>query len=276
MKTITILLILLLGTQLLHSQVVESSCEAPDSITDNYEIGAGILTLRKFYEYDIPYKDSIIIPTTHVDTFLNAMLAVWNATELPARDTVVDMLNISAAFNYDVRAFNIKCDSSAVWAENVINGIQPSGNDTIDSLMNKYQLEYFLHLNSVEFYYIYLKSNVNYNMPQLLTLFESIPDVISGFANSGQYAGYVSKDIKAEIFPEYVDLEYSWGWGDCPSGCFYWRYWDFRVYYDCSVEYLGSHGYPLPQADITEINSQHSIQIYPNPVSDCINIVGFD
>ncbi|PLX09335.1 MAG: hypothetical protein C0596_01955 [Marinilabiliales bacterium] len=253
---------------------MQSSCEAPYEITENYKIDAGVLTLRKFYDNDMNYMDSIEIPTLHVDTFLNALLAVWNASELPARDSVVDMLEIYAAFNYDVRGFSFKCDKSLEWANNIIEGMDISGNEEVDSLMELYQLEYYYHLNSIDHYYIYLISHVNYNMPQLSKEFEQIPDIISVFATEGQYANQMDRNITAEIHQEYIDLEYSYGWGDCMSGCLNWRFWNFRTYYDCSVEYIGSHGNLLPSAGVNYNESLSAINVYPNPFYDKIYISG--
>jgi len=274
-KTISIITLCIINL-FSFSQIVESSCEAPDSIIEDYNIDAGILTLRKFYENDLPYKDSIEIPSTHVDTFQNALLAVWNATELPARDTVVDILEISTVFDYDIRAFRFKCDNTHQWANNLINGLNETGNETLDSLIDIYQLEYLTHLSGVDYYYIYLSSNTNYNMPVLSKKFEIVPEVISVYATSGQYPYHIQNNITSEIYTDYIDLEYSYGWGDCLNGCFFWRYWDFRVYYDCSVEYLGSHGDLLSGSIIDSPENYSLINIYPNPFFNIIKIEGME
>lgn len=274
MKKTIILIAFLILISTGYSQIVQSSCDASEDVIEDYNVDAGVLTLRKFYNNDLTYKDSIEIPTEDVDTILNALLAVWNATELPARDTVVDMFEISAAFNYDVRVFSIKCDTSIVWANNLIDGIEETGNDTVDSLLNKYQLEYYFHLNLIENNYIYLLTDVNYNMLELSKNFELISGVISVYASSGQYSNHMDENITAEIHTEYVDLEYSFGWGDCMNGCFFWRYWGFRVYYDCSVEYVGSHGYTLLGSDVQDAENSLAIHVFPNPFDNKISISG--
>ncbi|HKK67201.1 MAG TPA: hypothetical protein VJ946_03280, partial [Bacteroidales bacterium] len=67
--TLTILCITI--PTLTYGQIVESSCEAPDSIVQKYQDDADVLTLRKFYENDLPWADSIEIPDEHSDTVLN-------------------------------------------------------------------------------------------------------------------------------------------------------------------------------------------------------------
>lgn len=274
MKKIALIMTICILSTIVYSQIVQSSCDAPDDVIEDYNVDAGVLTLRKFYENDFTYKDSIEIPTVHVDTFLNALLAVWNATELPARDTVVDMLEIAAAFNYDVRAFRLKCDTS-VWSNNLIDGMETTGNDTIDSLMNKYNLGYLMHLGGIDYHYIWLISSINYNMPQLAKRFEYISGVSYVFATEGQYSSQMKKNIIVEIHQGYVDLEYSFGWGDCSNGCFYWRHWYFRVYDECLVEYLGSDGDVMTWYNIIEGNKQ-DVEVYPNPFNDYLYIYGIN
>jgi hypothetical protein len=37
----------------------------------------------------------------------------------------------------------------------------------------------------------------------------------------------------------YVILNYSFGWGTCENGCDYRRTWTYKVYNNCTVEFLG-------------------------------------
>jgi hypothetical protein len=89
-----ILLILLFLSAHTKGQTVSSSCTAPDSIVERYEYDAYRMTMQKFYRNNISYKDSVNIPYSHIDTVMRALLAVYNATALPARDTVVTMFDI--------------------------------------------------------------------------------------------------------------------------------------------------------------------------------------
>jgi len=271
MKKLLLLLAIMNVVSTTQAQIVESSCVAPEYITEHYRVDASVITLRKFYENNIPYKDSIEIPADHVDTVLNALLAVWNATSLPARDTVVDVLEINTWYDYAVRSFNIKTDTSLLWPQNIINGYEDTGNDTVDSILNTYNLALDDFIDMTSSIYLFFNSFENYNMPQLAKLFEPVYGVISVFAYCGGNF-HVHENIEATIFADYVELRYSYGWGDCPNGCFYWRYWDFRVFNDCSVEYLGSSGDILPFSVLSEIDANENIIVYPNPVKDYLHI----
>ncbi len=268
-----LLSILVLATA--KSQIIESSCLASDSIVNKYRVDASILTVRKFFENNLPYKDSIEIPAEHVDTVLNALIAVWNATELPARDTVVDMLKINAYPNYSVKQFRIRFDNTnnIIWINNLIEGDSISGNDTVDSLMNKYQL----FLDGVSPPFLYLKTDSIYNMVTLSKLFEPIHGVVDVWTPMGDFYFMLRKDIFSEIRPDYVWLKYFYCWGIAPGDCSWIRNWEFRVYNDCSVEYIGSHGNVILWYNIFDVeNDFASVSVYPNPFDNNIFIDGIE
>ncbi|MEA1873309.1 MAG: T9SS type A sorting domain-containing protein [Bacteroidota bacterium] len=275
-KGVVFILLLLLNFTFTYGQIVESSCEAPDSIVEKYQDDAAALTLRKFYENDLPWADSIEIPDAHSDTVLNALLAVWNADELAARDTVVEMFDIHAGIDYSINMLTLKCDTTVSWVEQMENGSFPTGNDTINSLINNYYLSISNIINDTAYphLYFFLTADSNYNMPQLSTLFENVSGVISVFAMSGNVAHLFHENIEMDIYSDNVVLHYSFGWGDCPSGCLNWRFWDFKVYYDCSVEFIDSYGNALPFGSAGIQSKSTPIEIYPNPANDYVKIKG--
>jgi hypothetical protein len=275
-KNIVIVLLILLHFTFANGQVVESSCEAPDSIVQKYQDDAGVLTLRKFYENELPWADSIEIPDAHSDTVLNALLAVWNAEGLAARDTVVGMLDIRAGIDYSINMLTLKCDTTVSWVEQMENGSFPTENDTINALIENYYLSISDIINDTAFphLYFFLTADSNCNMPQLSTLFEDVSGVISVFATSGNVAHLFHENIEIDIYSDNVVLHYSFGWGDCPSGCLNWRHWDFKVYYDCSVEFIESYGDILPGTGINNPNGKYNISVFPNPCNNFIILEG--
>ena len=54
------------------------------------------------------------------------------------------------------------------------------------------------------------------------------------------------------------------------------RYWHFNVYEDCSVEFVASWGDPLDLSVSVRESSQSSANVYPNPFSDRIIVVGLN
>ncbi len=65
------------------------NCIAPDSIIEKYKDDADRLALRKISGLHLPYEDSIEIPKIFSDSFLNELIAVYNAVGIPERDTVM-------------------------------------------------------------------------------------------------------------------------------------------------------------------------------------------
>lgn len=271
MKKLIILLGFIFETFTLNAQTVVSSCEADDSVRYKYSIDANRLTLLRFYESNILYKDSIHIPKSYSDTVLNALTAVYNAYLLPARDTVTDILDIHSYEDFMLNSFNLSADSSLVWMDSLRLGNIPTGEAAIDDLIATYHLNlslYSTNSNLFSFHTAYFESDSSYNIPQISPLFASIPGVQSFIPNA--YIGASEfpdgDNITCTIFTDRVELIYSRAWNDCPSGCTARRFWKFNVYNNCSVEFIESYGTPLT-VGMQEI-LESKIEVYPNPVND--------
>ncbi len=245
MKNFTFLLILLFGTIVVNGQTVSSTCTAPDSIVQKYIHDANRLALRKIKAQNLTYKDSILIPYSHSDTVLKALLAVYNATSLPARDTIVTLFNIHTFPIPNINCISISADSSLAWMHQLRNGIIPTGNSQVDSLLAYYYLniDYYSDWAGWFIYHtVRLVSDSDYNALPLSNVFDSVAGVVITEACNVYGDG---NDIYATIYTDHVELIYSLGGGDCPSGCTKRRYWKFNVYFDCTVQYVGSYGSPL-------------------------------
>lgn len=267
MKKLTIFLILFFGViQSVHGQRVPSSCNASDSIRDFYTIDAKRLAYRKIIRQGLDSKDSIIIPQAHSDTIMNALLAVYNATSLPARDSVVLIFQIKS-FGPQLNSIIITADTNLVWMKNLRTDVFPTGNSFIDSLISVFNFK----VGDKDYWPRFvLNSEISYNLNPIIANLKKIEGV--GLVGSNNYYGD-GNEITDSVFTDYVELIYSYGWGDCPSGCAYRRFWKFRVYYDCSVEFVESYGTPL---DITSVHYVPSdeVSFFPNPFENFIIVSG--
>lgn len=263
-----------------NGQKVQSSCEAPDSIKSRYSIDAARLALRYIKERNLVYKDSAVIPKTFRDTALNALIAVYNATTLQARDTVVEYLSIQTSYIPLVSFVLIKAQSSETWMQKLKAKKIPTGNASLDKILSKYNLKFynykeypFLGSDNVTF-----SSDIGHNMQAIAKELEAV----SGVEISEPVANIVGDeyDIKDSVYSDHVTLLYRYGWGDCQSGCIYNRYWKFNVYYNCSVEYVGSYGPTLPPGTnlkITNSNkSQNTITVFPVPFGNTLFVRGVE
>jgi hypothetical protein len=273
MRTPFLFLLFLIGAMVTKGQTVPSICTAPDSIIANYKDDADRLAIRKFFRNNMSYYDSINIPQAHSDTALDALLAVYNAIDLPARDTVINLLDLHTISSPDINTISIAADSNLSWMQQLRVGNIPTGNSAIDSILLTY---HFSIVSYIPYFYIpschrvVIKSAINYNIRPITLLFETNPDVYQAIGWDAENDAW--DNITDSIYQDYVGLIYSLGWDDCPAGCASMRYWKFKVYFDCSVEYMGSYGTPLPTG-IQDHNLQY-ISVYPNPFNETISING--
>lgn len=254
-------------------QIVPSDCNAPDSILKKYEDDADRLALRKIYRQSLTYTDSIYIPKVHSDTVLNALIAVYNATTLPARDTVVTMFDIHSFSVPVMNSIYVCADSNLSWMQQLKAGNIPTGNLTVDSIISLYDLNilsYSSNFNLYSWHTVSFITDSNYNLPPLADLFDTITGVVYSEPNGVCCDG---NNISDSVYTSHVELIYSVGWGDCMAGCVARRFWKFNVYPDCSVEFIGSYGNVLPLAGIGVVNNK-SIAVKPNPFKNSIVIDG--
>lgn len=275
MKKIAIIFFIIFFCDL-RCQVVISSCNAPDSIIKKYKKDGDRMTVIRTIKINSTYKDSAKINTVLSKKYLDALIAVYNATILPARDTVINQFNIHRTLE-EINNVSFRADSNFIWMINLKNNVFPTGNNIFDNLMSKY------YLQKVSIYYalgygadkwVTLKTDTNYNIPEIAKQFSLVTGVTPYYYQfpppiypGGPYLG-LPKFISDSVNPNFIELTYSYGWGDCPAGCGNQRYWAFKIYNDCSVEYVGSYGNPLPIVGIKEQRTKESeVKIYPNPTN---------
>lgn len=262
-----------------NAQDIASKCTGPDAVKSLYFTDAQGLALKRILELNSVYKDSVAIHPTSTDSIMRALMAVYNATSLPERDTVVNLYRIHC---YPYQALNssaILADKTLPWVIDMKNDIFPTSNAAVNTLMTKYRLHksYYTEWGDA---LIFFKSDSNLNRVALVQEWSAITPVrTEPYLNS--VAGDGSMIYVDTVTPTYTQLRYEYRCGDCPAGCIYRRAWQFKVWKDCSVTYIGSYGddlsasgcEPLP-SDPTEIIpiAVKDISVYPNPFSDIITI----
>ena len=172
----------------------------------------------------------------------------------------------------DINYFTVAADSTLLWMQNIRNGIIPTSNSIVDSLMILYDLtidSYETNYGLFDYHTVTFKSDSNYNTIPLSDIYETIPGV---FFSDPLFLVGDGNDIYVSIFPEFIELIYSVGWMDCLNGCVWRRYWKFNIYFDCSLEYVGSYGTPLSTSNF--LNNNSIIDIAPNPFIDILYIYG--
>lgn len=256
-------------------QTVPSSCTAPDSIMALFREDAYRLTVLRSLRNNLPQQDSILIGMDEANKVWKAMIAVYNAVSLPARDSVIRQFEIHTSPSPSLTSFSIIADSTLPWMQQLGMGNIPTGTPEVDSLLIPYGLKvnsYFRRFGSEINHWVYFKTDSFYNTRALAKAFEKIQGVSH---SEPEFAIGDGNYMIDSIYNDHVELIYSLGWGDCPAGCIHRRFWKFNVYNDCSVEYMGSYGDVIEYTGIQELEKIEPL-IYPNPFTDELRVEKID
>lgn len=214
----------------------------PDSIINLYNFYSGILAVREMANDPKLNESTIEIPIELKNLFFNALCQVYNSTNLPARNLVVNVYKIGVFPTPSTQDFYIEVDTNEIWVKTLIINRVQSGNSSIDNLISQYSLNFIRYYNFNNFQGILFSSSRQLNLNPLLNILKSINGVKSAYTDGVFGDG---SNITAEIFTDFIELVYSYGYGDCPSGCIHKHYWKFRVYYDGVVEFVNEWGDPI-------------------------------
>ncbi|MEL6866072.1 MAG: T9SS type A sorting domain-containing protein [Bacteroidota bacterium] len=252
---------------MLSGQWVASSCEAPDSIVAKYEFDAAKLALRRTYEVQIGDTAAIEIVQDIQDSVMRALLAVYNAVELDAREDVVEIYDIHAFADPNVNSVLLMVDTSYDWVSSLLD-IGLSGNTFIDSLLFLYELEVssFTHISGNEVL-LRLKTEQAINSRALGLEMAGEEGIINWVEDL--VAGESPRDITYSVHDEYIELVYRYSWGDCTAGCIYDHFWRFRVDENCMVSFEEDFGTPLSTQNVEDLVG---ISVFPNPTTDEVQI----
>jgi hypothetical protein len=272
MKALFIIVFLYCCAAASFAQRVPSSCDAPDSVRSRYREDAASLSL--FYENKIKssYLDSILISQSFQDYFAGLLYAVYNATNLQARDTIL-LLKIH---DYNVSSLHkllFTFDTTVAWGKRLSQSIFPTGNAYFDSLLQKYNIT----VDSIWFDHLYGGSSILHTL-QPLNLYPLIKalDKSCNFRLQSriQYDSADGDLIDAVVNKDSsVTINFSYGWDLCPNACRFRRYWEFTVFPDCSVQFDSSYGDALPlDAVISDPGVNTKLVLYPNPTSGKLTV----
>jgi hypothetical protein len=263
MKAFLLLLAFIVTCSLTQAQTYSSSCIPSDSMEIIYRNDACWLANRRTYETNSPYADSITIYEPVVDSIKKALYAFHNMQGAAVMDTLKAIFSHSdfipgsdsthitfSGINgeYGLKTITVTINDNTVWgAQWLLGNYTATDNDTVDYLMNRYQLQ--VTLNEYQGYgdstsYI-IRSPLAINTRALVKQFQNITGVAYAYIINAIGSG---NNIKAEFSGDNIQLAFQYGCGDCPSGCNLGRNWKFTLNTetDCSVEYVsvenwGSH-----------------------------------
>jgi len=252
--------------QTLSTFTAQSSCIGGDSITKIYKRDADRLTIRHSFDSSLTWKDSVRINKVIAGKFLKALLAVYNATTLPVRDSVVKILNIHAP-QPEMNNFQVKAPSNLLWMQKLLANQLPTNDPFVDNLLNTYSIQPVNYYQSNNYDVAVFKTDSNYNLTKLCAEWAALNMVIGAEALPNTNPVF---NIMGQLAANSVSLTYEYNYGTCEDGCDYKLQWHFIIdLTTCIVSYTGWTGNQLSLQEQLE----DLIAIYPNPTTDFWHMV---
>ena len=273
-NTLIVLAFIVTGSNLAWAQ---NLCDAPIEIKNFYRESAYNMAYDNIYQNNLSAKDSIIVPESLAQERMEKLIAVYNSSS-KERDTIVDLL----AINYQNHAWcpylHTVIFGSAQglkWAENLNRNIFPTGNTALDSLINRFEftLKSTVELPQAKKYGFTLTTEKFINPELIIPLFEKVKEL--EYPNSLPDGVGDGDIITDSTINDYTLITYSYGMGDCPSGCTERRYWEFKVDHNCEATFVRSYGDPYKKDgpnNANAIEKPRLLSVYPNPTNNLIII----
>jgi len=232
MKKIILLFGLLILISILFSCSEEQENENPiqlsDFIIENYTNDAKLLYMHEIFNNNshFNYNESAL-NENEIENILEVIQAVYNL-DIPEKDTIFNLNEIHARFCYSFNSIILKVNIEASEIINMIDGIIPTGNIDLDTLLNKYNFDKVdTSYGYPSFPWLTVIFSGEYNMIPIKNVFDKIPSVISTELNSLCVGD--GNSITLERNGDISIITFNIGAGDCPAGCIYHKYWEFKV-----------------------------------------------
>lgn len=259
-----------------------SNCNVPTILHSEYQLDVTDLTLKRMYEINSPDTALIDIPQAHLDTIWGGLAALFNAAYLQGKDEVFDVYCVHQEGHNNIyyQSITVRVDTSYSWTQQWGNMQTLTGYTELDSFLTNYSFSitnYNTNWQGGE-----LSTTQFFNFFAFCDSLETYDGIISAYPKGNYYD-------EDRIFYNKIDsiryYDFSLRYGDCYSGCICHNTWEYKVYPNCDVEFIGVDyscitGDPFPSptncniSAISNINNNYSldIKIFPNPSSGIIRI----
>ncbi|MEZ5199653.1 MAG: T9SS type A sorting domain-containing protein [Bacteroidales bacterium] len=285
MKSLIVCLLMLGFLKAGQAQPVPSNCVASVALTDHYTRDVRNLTLRRMFDLHSPDTALVRIPQVWQDTILGGLAAINNAVPIAERDSVFNLYCVHdlSSWQYSIyQELMVSVDTNYEWTQAWQNLEPLTGNPLIDTIIARYALEVTEFYNWSFASVALLATDSLWNIYALIDSLEMAEGV--NYADPNYIIGTAGKiEYQKTGTDRYYDFWYQWN--DCFDGCDNARAWKFKVYEDCSVEYLGSEDWwvfdyqPLPSPVYCNLFSgseknvpEPMFNVFPNPVFDRLKI----
>lgn len=210
-----------------------SHCNAPDSIRTSAREYALAFIRQYLIDANRPEKDSLIIDSTLIEKVTDAVTAVYYCDSLPFYDSIANGFWFNQFGSFKDLYFplgEVRTDPNSKYSDTLCSSYKFSGDPKYDTLAARFSLW------PDGCYIMYAKGSYN-----ILPLRDSISSVswVTYIGEPINPIGGGPPTMRMKIDKDTVYLMYALLTWDCPSGCWYKLVVNYKVYPDCSIDYLG-------------------------------------
>jgi len=197
-----------------------------------------LICLDQYLIEEMKEINSIDIEEIHIAPIVAALQMVYLDSLTPSV-TRINELHIHALCRQQLHRSMVKEDTLQLFFSNwFANGI--SGNSQLDELIAFYNLD----IDSLGNAQYLISTDVGLNHQALAAKIRGFSIVES--INAQACIGDGSQIELIDSSPDQINLVFSFGWDDCPSGCIHRHYWDLSISGSGMVELIRESGNELP------------------------------
>ena len=168
-----------------------------------------------------------ILDQNEINKILEIIQAVYNSTT-PERDTVFDVYRTHGYYCYDFSSIYLKVHPEFAEIQNLANGIFPTGDPALDHILSTYEFDSVSRFSSYpNFAWLSIYTQNEYNLIPAEREFAGLASIQVAEFNKGCIGD--GDNITLARYADFDIIIFSIGRGDCPAGCIYHRYWEFKV-----------------------------------------------
>lgn len=224
-------------TEIFPTQIIQDS-RVSDSIFEILLDDAKLICMDFYTNQEMEELSEIELKEYHFAPILAALQIVY-LDSISTASSDIRKYNVHALCPKKLHKTSITIDTTN---EN-FNSWKTYGftdNLKLDLLIDEYDLQ----LDSIRADQYLVHTETGINQESLARELVKFP-----FIKKAKAANCIGDGSQIEIIyfnPDFIQLIYSYGWGDCPSGCINRHYWELGIYGSGLIELLSESGKELP------------------------------
>ncbi|NOU61031.1 hypothetical protein [Marinifilum caeruleilacunae] len=242
------LFILLLGVYLFYACDSETTANFPTEIIQDSRVSdsifeillddAKLICMDYYTNEEMEEIEEIEFKEYHYAQILAALQFVY-VDSVSTASLDIRKYDVHALCHEQLRKSYITVDTSS---QNILSWKEYGFSDQLklDLLIDDYDLQ--LDSLGKDRYAVHASTGINQEV--LALELKQFPFIYE--AQSANCIGDGSQIELAYFSPDFIHLIYSYGWGDCPSGCINRHYWELGIYGSGAIELLSESGKELP------------------------------